>query len=213
MNGQFFVNLVALAVDAQLPVDYYAARANQQAGDELARLEAQRHSLEQTLWARYYDAAWAAAGQKPPLIQARSLMALFELSGNTGRGFTTPFSPERSAELKAAVVPVFEQLSSYEQYRLLEAHWRQFRGDDLLPALREIVATEPKPGDTAGGPLVLDSALKRIVELAPKEGRELILAETRRKPLRASAQSLLLLPREPVPQIDDVLAEMLEDGA
>jgi hypothetical protein len=212
LTAQFFVDLVALAVDAQQPIDYDAASEDRQSPDELSKLERERFLIERSLWAKYFDSAWAAAETRPPLVRARSLLQLFTLVGDTGRGFTTPLSTARAESLRSAVLSVFDQLPSSDQYWLLESQWRRLGGPDWLPALRALVATAPQPDQTPGQPGALDLALERILDLAPQEGRSLILAEIRRAKPRATAESLTRLPNEPIPALDDLLAMRLEES-
>ena len=210
VTPQFFVNLVGLAVDVEQPIDVYAARQGQQSQEELARRERQRAAIQPALWLKYFEAAWAAAEDKPPVVRASSLLQLFKLRGDTGRGFAIPFPPERQQSLRAAVLPVFARLPPSDQSWLLESNWRRLGGADWLPALRAFVAIAPERDRDSGGPVILDSVFKRHAGAVPEEARSLILTEIRRPTPRATDESLTRLPAEPIPDLDDLLADRLE---
>jgi len=53
-------------------------------------------------------------------------------------------------------------------------------------------------------------ALRRIYELAPEEGRRLIIAEMRRPSPRGGRQTLTILPDETLPETDSVFVDNFE---
>jgi len=57
-----------------------------------------------------------------------------------------------------------------------------------------------------------DLALRRLYELAPEEGRRLIIAEMRRPDSRVGLQSFSVLPDETFPELDSVFVDNFEKG-
>lgn len=210
VTAEFLFELGRLAADAQHPIDYSAFRADKDSQEELDRLRKEHSALEQKLSVQYFGAAWAAAETKEPLIRARSLLELFRFADYSHIVDQGLLTPERLARIRAAVLAVFERLPESDQTLLLTSQWRQFGGSEFLPALRRFIAVAPEREDGAYSPLPLDTALRRVLELAPDEGRSLILAELRRDRPRATLDSLTLLPDRPIPELDDSLATRLE---
>ena len=65
----------------------------------------------------------------------------------------------------------FHRLPSNLQINLIESRWNIIGGPAMLPLLREIYAD---PFEPHGGK---DIAVRRIYELAPEEGRRIILSQ------------------------------------
>src|SRR5258708_37376740 len=77
----------------------------------------------------------------------------------------------------------------------------------MAPVLREIYARSAEPRTD------LESlALRRLNELAPDEGREIILAEIRRPTRHLRYGTLAVLPDESLPQDESFLADQIEHG-
>jgi len=106
---------------------------------------------------------------------------------------------------------VFRFLPIEAQTRLLEHQWKPVASAAMLPALRSILKnTESKTDDYQKGEL-RSLALTRLYELAPDEGRRLILDEIRRPTPRLNKRVLRLLPDETLPELDLVLVTNLEE--
>lgn len=75
----------------------------------------------------------------------------------------------------------------------------------MVPVLRRLVES-PR----AASPSLADLALRRLYELAPEEGRPLILREIRNPRSGASLRTLGILPDRELPELDDVLATRIE---
>lgn len=92
------------------------------------------------------------------------------------------------------------------QTRFLRDRWRQVVDPALVPALQAIADAD------GSDPNVRTLALRRLMELAPEEGRRRIVAELGRHPLRLgyAVREQPLLPLGPVPALDEVLATGVE---
>ncbi|HEV2862267.1 MAG TPA: hypothetical protein VGX48_14750 [Pyrinomonadaceae bacterium] len=107
--------------------------------------------------------------------------------------------------LKEALAAVFTELPVGEQSQLLEYQWELVASPAMLPALRRIYQSPPKGDDRLPG-----FALRRIHELAPDEGRRLILEELRRAGgPKVPAQALAVLKDETLPEADALVASAL----
>jgi hypothetical protein len=121
------------------------------------------------------------------------------------------------------VATYFNDLPRQQQLQLLEHRWKQIAGESMLPTLRRLYGRSPdkSEGGNAGENYEVSEinalALRRIYELAPEEGRRLILAEMRRPSPRAGRQgsgglALTILPDETLPELDSVFMENFEKG-
>jgi len=211
VTAPFLYELGHLAADVQVPIDYWAFRDGKGSREELDRLRKEHRASKQRLFVEFFHAAWAAAETKGPLVRARSLFELFQFASYSTMRDEALLTPERLAHIRAAVLPVFDQLSARDQELLLDWHWKRFGGVDLR-ALRKFIAVAPgyKEGDNWPSPL--DLAFRRVLELAPEEGHTLILAELRRAKPRATVDSLTLLPDWPIPELDGSLATRMEES-
>ena len=111
----------------------------------------------------------------------------------------------------------FNDLPSQQQRSLLEYGWKRIASDSMLPILRQLYGKRPEGNSEAGYEIseITALALKRIYELAPEEGRQLIIAEMRRPKPRVGYQSmgvraLAILPDETLPEMDSVFVDNLE---
>jgi hypothetical protein len=111
----------------------------------------------------------------------------------------------------------FGDLPLRQQISLLAIRWKQIAGDSLLPILRQLYRKQPEENaeDRYEISEINGLALKRIYELAPEEGRQLIMAEMRRPNPRVGYQSvgrqtLTILPDETLPELDSVFINNFE---
>src|SRR5438445_12718867 len=79
----------------------------------------------------------------------------------------------------------------------------------MLPVLRRLYEN---PSPDGVHPPLPEIALRRLYQLAPEEGRRLILEEIRSLQPRAGIKSLTMLPEKELPELDDVLANNLENS-
>jgi hypothetical protein len=119
----------------------------------------------------------------------------------------------------ASIVADFRSLPVRTQLNLLQGRWNIIAGPAMLPILREIYAP---PRDAQAGiigePWALrDIAVRRIYELAPEEGRRIILRQITRPDTSVSLSTLGMLPDGSLPELNNLLANradagQLEDG-
>jgi hypothetical protein len=117
------------------------------------------------------------------------------------------------------VASFFNDLPLRRQRSLLENRWKQIAGDSMLPILRRLYRKHPESysEDSYEISEINALALKRIYELAPDEGRQLIVAEMRRLNPRVGHrvtgfQTFMILPDETLPELDSVFVDNLEKG-
>lgn len=135
--------------------------------------------------------------------RALSLDALLRMRGSPPRREGEAAQDEKL--LKDALAAVFTELPVRDQAQLLEHQWAKVAAPSMLPALRRIYRSPPKGDDRLPG-----LALRRLYELAPDEGRRLILEELRRAGgPKVSAQTLAVLPDETLPEADALVAAAL----
>lgn len=109
----------------------------------------------------------------------------------------------------ALLIADFPQLPARMQLELLAGRWEMIRSPALLPALREIYAHQREPGRD---PALADFAVRRIYDLAPEEGRQIILAQLAQPYQWLSLETLELLPDRSLPELNDKLVARLEAG-
>jgi hypothetical protein len=90
-----------------------------------------------------------------------------------------PKDPQVSAallnEVRRILLLQFASLHPFDQEYLLNYYWEQLRDPALLPILRQMLKSHGSVGDKN----IHDTALKRLLEVAPDEAREYVLAEIR----------------------------------
>ena len=108
----------------------------------------------------------------------------------------------------------FSELPPQEQRRLLKYDWNRIRSSSLLPTLRRLyqpLSTE-NTGNKEDQAELRTLALQRIYDLAPEEGRRLILAEMKRSQPHVRLPALTLLPDKTLPELDQVFLSNFESG-
>jgi len=143
-----------------------------------------------------------AIPQKQGSARATSLQTLLDHYSELG-----PKDAAQWPALLALIPEVFSRLPLDAQIRMLTYQWRPIASAAMLPVLRSIL----KNGDPKYPLVELRSiALRRLNELAPDEGRRLILDELRRLEPHVNQTVLRSLPDETLPELDSVLATNLE---
>src|SRR4030095_7651589 len=89
---------------------------------------------------------------------------------------------------------IFVELPAGTQYRLLTFSWKSIASPEMLPALRQLIEKPSRSDGTYND--LLATALFRLFEMAPDEGRIAILREMRHTPLRVRPGALGILPDE-----------------
>lgn len=135
--------------------------------------------------------------------RAITLKTLLEMTGMS-QHLRSVLPSDIAKRLREQIAEVFEELPTKEQSHLLYNRWRLMRGEHMLPVLRRIYQnTHPTVHRVRG------AALKRIYDLKPDEGRELILKEIQDcNPTRQIRfLALMILPKRPIAQLDEALVE------
>jgi hypothetical protein len=186
----------------------------------LSVMEARLIAPDQPVWARYLDTLGrlselvapdgrrkdyaarliASLPAKKPAARVVSMNTLLDSNGPDAAD--SAWIPAVAASLVAD----FHRLPSNLQINLIESRWNIIGGQAMLPLLREIYADPLEP---QGGK---DIAVRRIYELAPEEGRRIILSQLTGRATYLSLSTLEMLPDRSLPELNDVLASRLEAG-
>jgi hypothetical protein len=162
---------------------------------------AQRRSAYDELVERYTGQLAMAVAQKQGAALALSLKTLVDFGGPGD----SEIDRGRRQQLVPALARAFLDLPHEAQQSLLEYRWSELKDPAMLPVLRQLYQHPPDmhvlPAPFPG------LALQRIYELAPDEGRQLILTELARPQLRVGIHVLRLLPDEELPELEDVIIE------
>ncbi len=110
-----------------------------------------------------------------------------------------------------SLIADFRTLPAQLQSSLLDSRWHLLRNRDVLPLLNDLYANPPQP--PVGYPSIRELVLRRIYELAPDRGRPLILAELHRPDgPRIGEKTLMMLPDENLPELNDVFSAQAAHG-
>ncbi len=143
----------------------------------------------------------SSLASKQPDARAVSLTTLLNGLGDTD----PPWLPA----VVDSLIADFHQLSPQTQSNLLEARWNLLRTPAMLPALREIYSHPPEPRVS---PRLQDTAARKIYDIAPAEGRRILLAEIAKPDSYLETSTLKSLPDRYLPELNDNFAARLEAG-
>ncbi len=120
-------------------------------------------------------------------------------------------APESAAAVsRSEIAHLFLELPSGQQSELLGSQWKQIAGPEMIPVLRQIYdAALETTGPT---PPLVATAVERLYELDPVQGRVMLLDEIRRPVPRLPFSTLAMLPDATLPEIDHLLVEHLESN-
>ncbi|HEX7721608.1 MAG TPA: hypothetical protein VF397_05580 [Pyrinomonadaceae bacterium] len=108
-------------------------------------------------------------------------------------------------DFAVSMARVFFDLPVERQRALIEYQWNMISNPAMLPVLRQLYEHPP---DMREFPAPFPGlAVLRIYQLAPDEGRQLILDEIKRPKLRVKIPILGLLPDKELPQLEDTIVE------
>lgn len=199
----FFHALVGVSfAHANPPSALHADGDDESNSEALGKSADERARAADELAASYRSRLAYAVGGKRGRAQAVTLATLLRLAGERARP-----SPEESAAVAAAVRTLprfFHTLPEELQKSLLKDEWERLDAQAMLPALRSL------PRDTARHVDLRELALRRVYETAPEEGRRLVLEEIKNPETWLTADALSLMPEATLPELDDVLASVLE---
>lgn len=121
----------------------------------------------------------------------------------------TADSPDSvSAGQRAEIAGLFFELPSDPQEQLLAWQWSRVSGPALIPVLRSVY--DAVPDSVYRAPPLAVSAVERLYELDPAQGRGLILAEMERAFPRLPFSTLSLLPDATLPAMEEKWMANLE---
>ena len=135
--------------------------------------------------------------------EARAVAANLLMSLSAGTADT--------ARARAVLVASWDSLPLRTRNELLEGRWNEIAGPDVLPILRRIIASPVPRGRPPDQP-DRGAALSRLYELAPAEGRELMLREMVNPQSGVSFRTLGRLPDRELPQIEAPILARLNAG-
>jgi hypothetical protein len=167
-----------------------------------------RRAAFQEITANYREQLLEAVSRKEKSALAVSLGTLLEFEVNVPNEKRTPARTARVDQIAAALPGIFLNLPSDTQSRMLTYFWKPIANPSMLPALQRLIDKPSSPEEGTFSDL-RGIALKRLFELAPDEGRQAVLREIRRTPLRIRPQALSILPDETLPELDEILSEKL----
>ena len=108
------------------------------------------------------------------------------------------------SEVRRILVQHFDTLHPYSQEWLLRSYWEELRDPALVPSLKKMLAMT----GTASKNLH-ESALQRLLEMAPDEVRSYVVAEIRDPHSFFDPQILGALKEESLPEVDASLLEQI----
>lgn len=107
-------------------------------------------------------------------------------------------------EARRVLVQHFDSLHPFTQEYLLRAIWEDLRSAAFASSLKKMLAVS---GIASLG--VHDTALKRLIELAPEEGKAYVIAKIRDPNARGDPEVLGSLKDESLPEVDNSLLEQI----
>ena len=159
---------------------------------------------------RYVQELLGALDNKLNRPRAVCLRAIFD-SPYVALGRPTllkSIDPTLLAKLRNEMAAAFIALPPFDQSMLLYGRWENVASPAMIPVLKQIYANPPPGSNDQFTSFILD----HLFQLDPAEGRALILAEMKRPHPRLDLRFTHLLPDKQIPELDDSLAENLEDG-
>jgi hypothetical protein len=200
--------LLAYTRQATAPPPYPAGNDEQIKQWQL-QLAQRRNSHDQILLS-YLRQLVVAIPQKQEEARATSLQTLLDYQASLKTSDLAQWQ-----DLLATMPDVFSRLTLDAQIRLLTYQWKPIASAAMLPVLREILKQSDNKTDTYQQTYQQverrSIALRRLYEISPEEGRQLIIDEIRRPTPRVHPRALRSLPDEKLPELDDVLATNLEE--
>jgi hypothetical protein len=194
------LSLLAFVQQTPTPLPPYPAGNEAQSKVWQKAYQARRAAFDEVT-KRYVERLTAAVFAKDRAARATSFDTLLSYQDAPQPANT---ADAQARTLAAALASIFTDLPPDSQYMFLAYRWRQIASPDLLPVLRRIYQQPPKTDQA-----IRSAALRRIYELAPDEGRRLILAELRHPHEDVGIDVLGLLPDETLPEVESLVSEKL----
>jgi hypothetical protein len=146
----------------------------------------------------------AAAGIQSKTTKARAVTVSELLQSNI------ELEPAAKAQLRQMLLNSWASLPGRRQSELIEYRWEQVGGPEWLPTLRAIVSGEPERQFSFDHPQ-RGVALRRIYEIAPDQGRDLILKEIANPKGDVGIDALGMFQERELPQIEQPILTKLKD--
>ncbi|HEY9430064.1 MAG TPA: hypothetical protein VI260_01110 [Blastocatellia bacterium] len=179
-----------------------------------------RSDSRQKLQLQYAERLMSALPGKQGKARAITTHTLLEILWNNSLqgmqpSLTNPrrpggLNPEIIKRLASEIIVVFDDLPKNIQRGLLGYRWTQLAGPAMLPVIRRILNDKPADDQSYESRELRGLAIQRLYELAPDEGRRLIIEELRRPSPRIRPTALELLPDETLPELEETLVENLK---
>ena len=109
-------------------------------------------------------------------------------------------------EARRLLVQQFDSLYAWRQEWLLQRYWEQIRDPALVPSIKKMLAAGPDSKN------VRQTALKRLLEMAPDEARSYVIADIRDPRSLVDPKMLGELKDESLPEVDAALLEQIRRG-
>jgi hypothetical protein len=113
-------------------------------------------------------------------------------------------SPD-AREARNVLVQQFDTLHPFTQEWLLRQYWNQMRDPLLIPSLKKMLTATTSVGDKN----LHETALLRLLEMAPDEVRPFVIAEIRNPNSFQEAETLGKLKDDSLPEVDASLLEQI----
>ncbi|MBX7173285.1 MAG: hypothetical protein K1X72_20110 [Pyrinomonadaceae bacterium] len=192
--GSFLQDLSLLSYFLQTP-----RSLSKYPGDDkeaVKKWEAEREAQEKSKHAeykKYTDQLARAIKRKQGRILAISLDTLLD-----------NIDDKEKANVAVSLAKVFLDLPTERQKFLLEYRWEEIKSSQIGGILQKIYENCESESQKNNQSELRDLALKRLYELEPQKGRELILTEVSRPKLRVGNDILTILTDKELPEIEDL---------
>ena len=185
------------------PLPPYTQGNDEQLRQYQALMERRRRAYDER-FTNYLRQLLAAIPQKEERARAISLQTLLESRSE--------LAVSEWSNVVSFMPDVFNRLPMDAQRNLLTSQWKPLANAAMVPVLRGILKQPQDKNNAYAQKDLRTTALRRLYELAPEEGRRLILAEIRRPTPTVKDTVLRSLPDEVLPELDSVLIENLEQS-
>jgi len=141
----------------------------------------------------------AGLGKRSGTSQTTTALTLFMVTAKD-----SPAESVRLREVRRILVQHFDTLHPYSQEWLLRTHWEQMRDAALVSSLKKMLTTTGIASKN-----MHDTALQRLLEIAPDEARSYVVAEIRDPDSLVDPQILGALKEESLPEVETSLLEQI----
>jgi hypothetical protein len=196
-----FIHTLSL-LELQASVNYRLPRFDPTNRDEWTRIFERKNAAYDASVARHVAELAAVVDKKTASARGASVDALLT---------APPGVPIDREQMRRMLIDAWDTLPLRTRNELILSRWNEIGGPELLPLLRRIVngpAGLPRRSDQVDR----GTAVRRIYELAPDEGRDVILREIRDVKGDIEIGVLGILPEREIPALDASLVASLQLG-